>query len=223
MPPAAPVTSATLPCSSPGGGACDELVELERPVLDREALGVVERRRTRRAPGRRPSPRSRGGRGRARAATPSSSAPTATSPTCWMSTTRASGSAGTVVASAWRVEVRAVLVAVRGGALADPLAQRRRRPRSSGRTGSTAAGAWCARGGPGTARRRSTSSGASREETNSSARGEVSTVSTFVRSLETAPRIAGSSSRRSAAALVVRDAAPARRRRSAARRRPCAR
>ena len=50
-----------------------ELVELERPVLDREALGGVQGHELAQAPQRRPSPRSRGGRGRARSSPPWSS------------------------------------------------------------------------------------------------------------------------------------------------------
>ena len=41
IPPAAPVTSATLPCELAGRRRQRELVQLERPVLDREALGRV--------------------------------------------------------------------------------------------------------------------------------------------------------------------------------------
>ena len=45
-----------------------QLVELERPVLDREALALVERHEAAERVRARPSPRSRGGRGRATAA-----------------------------------------------------------------------------------------------------------------------------------------------------------
>ena len=87
-------------------------------------------------------------------------------------------------------DVRAVVVAERGCALADPLGERlrvlaRRVERDPQRQALGVHEVVGARGADGDELRRR------REETNSSARGEVSTTSTFARSLETAPRSAG--------------------------------
>ena len=131
-----------------------ELVELERPVLDREALARVERDEA--------AERVRAGHDLDRAVVEVARQPRRLrrragadeADVLDRATTRASGSAGTVVSSPWPSTYVAVLVAVGGRALADARAQRRRRRRPPGRTGSTAARAWCARGGPGRRRRR---------------------------------------------------------------------
>ena len=103
----APLSAADDGAADPAGGAGDErdlalelarrrrqreLVELERPVLDGEALGLGQRDELRRPRWRPPSPRSRGDRGRGRCAPPWASVPTATSPTFSIRTTRGSGS-----------------------------------------------------------------------------------------------------------------------------------
>ena len=118
-----------------------ELVELERPVLDREALAPRRARRTRRAPARRPSPRSRGGRGRATSVAAFVVVPAADQARCaGRARCARPGSPGTVVvvgvaARSRRGSRRGSVGARSRDARAS--ASRRRRPR--GRTGSTAA------------------------------------------------------------------------------------
>ena len=188
MPPAPPVTSATLPCSSPGLGRLRELVELQRPVLDGEGLGGVQ--------GHELAQRLGAGDDLDRAVIevardlrqPSSSCPSATMPMPSTSTMRASGSPGTSTVARVLLEVALVV-----GAVARRPA-RRCAPAWRPRARSTAAGAWCARGGPGTARRPSPAARPARSRrTPSRARTCRRSAPSRARS-DTAPRIAGSSS-----------------------------
>ena len=101
MPPAAPVTSATLPCSSPGGGASESLYSSSGQYSIAKLSASVERDEL--------GERARSGHHLDRAVVeiarePAALAvvPAATSPTFWISITRGSGSAGIGVASALR-------------------------------------------------------------------------------------------------------------------------
>ena len=159
----------------PAGGAGDErdlalqlarrrrqrqLVQLERPVLDREALGRVERDELAERARRRPSPRSRGGRGRARDAAAFGRGAGRHQPDVLDQHDARVGVAGSVA-------VVAVALDVRRGSPRGRRRRRRRRARRASRPSRSRGSygdpqrhaAWCGRGGPGTRRRPAVSRG----------------------------------------------------------------
>ena len=221
MPPGAARDQRDLALQLAGRRRLRELVELERPVLDREALLRVERDELAERLGARHHldravvevARELRGLGR-RAGGDEPEVLDQHDPRIGV------GGLGRLVAVF--LHVRAVVRAERARRARRSGRAARRRRRSPGRTGSTAAARlvwtrWSGHGAPTV-----TSCSASAEETNSTERGEVSTVSTLRRSLETAPRIAGSSSCSSVGARAVATQPACARRRSAAWRR-CAR
>src|SRR3954468_6416220 len=124
-----------------------------------------------------------------------------------MSTTRASGSAGTVDSSRWR-STYSRYSSRKAAARSRTRSHRTAASSDDGSNGIHSGRRFVCTRWSGHAAPMSVSSGASREETNSSTRGDVSTTRTFGCSLETAPRSAGRISRSSAARSSSPTAAP---------------
>src|SRR4051794_12704632 len=124
-----------------------------------------------------------------------------------MSTTRASGSAGTVDSSRWR-STYSRYSSRKAAARSRTRSHRTAASSDDGSNGIHSGRRFVCTRWSGQAAPTSVSCGASREETNSSTRGDVSTTSTFGRSELTAPRSAGRTSRSSAARSSSPTAAP---------------
>ena len=189
-----PPRSPARPCpaSSPGGGASESLYSSSGQYSTAKLSASVSDTNAGRPPRRRPSPRSRGDRGRATARPRARSRPAATSPTFSIRTTRGSGSPCLCAILRVAREVRGVVLAVALGELGDPLAELldgiaggvERDPQRHALGVDEMVGAGRADGRHALGRRVS-------RRTRAPA-GDTSVTSTFERSLDTAPRSAGS-------------------------------